>query len=55
MDMKTTTNACKNQKFTRKKQEEIDWAIETVSFSVKFFSMIHWTLILSKWELSVLW
>ena len=41
MIMKTTTNTCKYQKFSRKVREESVEAIETISVSMEILSMIH--------------
>ena len=49
MTMKTTTNATKNQKFSRKVREVVE-DIYTISFSLKTLSMIHWTSSQSQWE-----
>ena len=51
MTMKTTTNAGKNQNFSRKVREEIVEAFQAISFSLNNLSMIHLKSSLSQREL----
>ena len=41
MILKTTTNTCKNQKFTRKVREESVEAIKTITVSLKILSIYN--------------
>ena len=51
--MKETTKTGKNQKLNRKLREESVEAIETIRFSLKSWSMIHWTFSLSQKQLPI--
>ena len=48
MNMKTTTNTCKNQKLSRKVREAIVEAIETISVSLKSLSVCEPLNVLSQ-------
>ena len=52
--LRTTTHTGKNQKISKKLQEDSVEALKSIRFSLKNLSMINWMSSLNQWRMSLL-